>query len=147
VLAVCGLQHAQHARCADRTAADHRLDEAHRAPLRRHEQLLVGAGRCRLAPVEAAHAPAVEVQQEGAAADARALRLHQGQHHLHGDRGVDRRAAGGEDLAARLGGQRIGRRRHGALRGGAGESGPEARGALGLCRGTGGRRHRCRRRR
>ena len=50
------------------------------------------------------------MQQERAAADAAGLRLHQRQHHLHGDRGVDRRAAGLEHLVAGVGGQRVGRR-------------------------------------
>jgi hypothetical protein len=48
------------------------------------------------------------VQQEGAAADAAGLRLHQRQHHLHGNGGVHRRAAGLEHLVARVRGQRVG---------------------------------------
>jgi hypothetical protein len=111
VLPVRRLEHAQHARRADRAAADHGVVESHRLAAD-HEQVLVGRHRRCLAAVEGLHAPAVEVQQEGAAADARTLRFDQRQHHLHRNRCIERRAAGAQDLAAGLGGQRVGCCRH-----------------------------------
>ena len=48
------------------------------------------------------------MQQKSAAADAAALRLNQGQHHLHGDGRIGGTAAGFEHLVARVGGQRVG---------------------------------------
>jgi hypothetical protein len=57
-------------------------------------------------------AAGVVVHQEGAAADAGRLRLDQGQHHLHGDRRVDRRAALLEHLVSGIDRQRIGGRDH-----------------------------------
>ena len=52
------------------------------------------------------------MQQEAAAADARGLRLDHAQNHLHGDCGVDRRAAAAQHLQPRLDGHGIGRRHH-----------------------------------
>ena len=108
VLRVCHFQHAHRAGHADRAPAHHRVHEGHRLALGCQEQALVGGGRRGLAAVEGLHALAVPVQQEGAAADAAGLRLHQRQHHLHRDRRIQRRAAPREHLPAGLGGQRIG---------------------------------------
>jgi hypothetical protein len=47
------------------------------------------------------------VQQEGAAADARGLGLHQAEHHLHRDRRIERRAAALQHIVARARGERI----------------------------------------
>ncbi len=49
----------------------------------------------------------VVMQQEPAAADAGGLRLDQSQHHLHGNRGIDRTAAFAQDLPPRLHRQRM----------------------------------------
>ena len=57
----------------------------------------------------------VPVQQEGAAADAGALRLDQIEHELDRDRGVGGAAAGAQDVAPGTCGQRIGCRDHEAL--------------------------------
>jgi hypothetical protein len=67
------------------------------------------------------------VQEEGAAADARALRFHQCQHHLHRNRRVDGGTADGQDLPTGLGGERIGCRRHVARGGPARQSRAKAR--------------------
>ena len=55
-----------------------------------------------------------ETRAEGvkSAADAAGIRLHQSQHHLHGDGGIQRRSAGTQDAVARIGGQRMRRRHH-----------------------------------
>ena len=55
---------------------------------------------------------AVEVEQEAAAAEARALRLDQPPHRLHRHGRVDGVAAAGQHLSAGLGGQRIGGHHH-----------------------------------
>ena len=55
------------------------------------------------------------MQHEAAAADARRLGLDQIEHHLRGDRRIDRTAAGAQNLEPGAGGQRIGGRDHVAL--------------------------------
>ena len=57
------------------------------------------------------------VQQEGAAADAGGLRLHQPQHELHRDGRIHGAATGLQHLHPRLDGQRIGGCHHGFGRG------------------------------
>ena len=52
------------------------------------------------------------VQHEGTTAQAGRLRLHQPQHGLHGYGSINRRAARRQNIAARLGGQRVGRDHH-----------------------------------
>jgi len=111
VLPVDGFKHAQYARRADRTAADHGVVEGHRL-VAGHEKALVRRSGRRLAAVEGLHPPAIEMQHEGAAADAGTLWFDQVEHHLHGDRRIDRRATGAQDLATGVGSQWIGRRRH-----------------------------------
>ena len=123
-LAVRGVRHghhADHAGRAHRQAAGHGVDEVERLA---QLQELIGRGRRRrgFAAVVAHEllALAVVVHQERAAADARGLRLHQREHHLHGDGGVEGRAAAAQDGDAGLHRQRIGRRHHvavGELRG------------------------------
>ncbi|MNS87276.1 hypothetical protein D3C72_1212150 [compost metagenome] len=54
----------------------------------------------------------IVVEHESAAANAARLWLHQPQHHLHGNRRINRRSTGFEHLAARLGRQRIGSDHH-----------------------------------
>jgi hypothetical protein len=93
--------------------------------------------RC-LAAVEGLHLLAVVVHQEGAAADARRLRLDQGQHQLGGDGGIDRAAALFQHRVAGLDGQRIGRRHHVLARGPAGLFVPAAGRLRGLLQGLDG---------
>ena len=57
-------------------------------------------------------APGVVVEQEGAAADPRGLRLDDVEYHLHCDRRIDGAAAGAKDRPAGFGGVRVGRRNH-----------------------------------
>ncbi|MNX97196.1 hypothetical protein D3C86_1295510 [compost metagenome] len=144
MLAVRHLQRAQHAGHAHRAAADLAFGELHRLAVRAHEQVLGGAGRGRLAAIVGLHALAVPVHDEGAATDAGGLRLHQRQHGLHGDSGVDGRAPRAQDLAPGLGGQRIGRGSHVLLPVAGGHARPIARGDL--RRRRHGRRRRLRRR-
>ena len=116
VSAVDHLQHAQHARHPGRGAADQPVAETQRAGLGRDEHV----GGCRhrrdLAPVIGSElrGPAGSgiarrvVQQERTAANARALRLDQGQHHLRRDDGVHRAAAVAQHFETGAGGVRIG---------------------------------------
>ncbi|MCY1235684.1 hypothetical protein D9M69_477770 [compost metagenome] len=110
------LQRAHHTRRADRTPADLCLAEFHRLAVGAHEQVFGGARGCGLAAVEGLNALAVPVHDEGAATDAGGLRLDQRQHGLHGDGGIDGRAALAQHGAPGLAGQRIGRGGHMALR-------------------------------
>jgi len=52
------------------------------------------------------------MQHERTTTDARRLRLHQVEHHLHGDGRIDGAAALGQDGRAGLHGQRVGRSDH-----------------------------------
>jgi len=56
------------------------------------------------------------MQQKGPTADAAGLGLHQRQHRLNGDGGINRRAAGLQHLGTRFGGQGVGRGHHAGLR-------------------------------
>src|SRR5205814_5127091 len=60
-------------------------------------------------------APGIVVEEEGAAADAGALRLDEPEHRLYRYRGVDRLASPGEDLEPGIDGERIGGRDPGRL--------------------------------
>ncbi len=114
VPAVRQLEHAQQPGHADRPAADHRVPEAERLARIVREQVGPRRRRRRFAPV-ITDQPAVAgivMKHEGAAAESRTLRLHQPQNRLHGDRRVDRRAAGLEDFDAGRHRMRIGRRDH-----------------------------------
>ena len=59
---------------------------------------------------------AAEMHQERAAADAGTLGLHQSEHGLDGDRGIDRAAARKQNLPPRVGRQRVGGGDHMAAR-------------------------------
>ena len=109
---VRGLKKAQGARHADRAAAHHRIVELHRLAVRTEKALGLCGRRRHLAPVERRHGRSVPEDHEGAAADAGALRLDEIEDELNGNRGVDGAAAGGKNLPAGLGGQRIGRGNH-----------------------------------
>jgi len=97
-----------------RLAADHRRHEGEGLAVGAEEAVRVCRRRRGLAAVEALH-PVVRVrpiEDEGAAADAGGLRLHEVEHHLGGDCRVDGAAAGAQDRAAGLRRQRIGGRYH-----------------------------------
>ena len=106
--AVRGLQQPHGAGHADRAAAHHRLLERHGLAVGTDEQALVGRCGRRLAAIPGLHAPAVPVQQKGTTANAAALRLDQGQHHLHRHRRIHRAAAGPQHLQPGRGGQWVG---------------------------------------
>ena len=108
MLLVRHLQHAHGAGHADRAAAHHAVVELHGFAVGAEKEFFVRSGGGSLAAVVGLHGFAGAVQQEGAAADAARLRLHQGQHHLHGNGCVDGRTPGLEDLVARIRGQRVG---------------------------------------
>ena len=114
------LQHAHGAGHPHRETAGGGLHEGHRLALLVEEELAVDGGRRGLAAVIGGHLVTVVVHQKGAAADPAGLGLHQGQHHLHGHRGVDGAAAGPQHLVAGVGGQRVGGGHREALRGPAG---------------------------
>ena len=85
------------------------------------------------------------MDEEGAAAEAGTLWLDKIQHELDRDGGIDRAAAGAQDVAPRGGGQRIGGSDHEALGGGCGLGDLARRGFGGRGEGLGGcRRPRCR---
>ena len=108
MLAVGGFEHAHGAGHAHRATAQHRRVEGQRLAVFAHE--LRGAGRSRggFASIKGLHPLTVKVHQESAAADTTGLRLHQPQHQLYCNGGVQRRAACAEDLQPGVRGQRIG---------------------------------------
>ncbi len=112
VFAVNALQHPQHAGGSDRQPAGRGVPERQGSPVLADELVLGRFDRGRLPAVIGLHPGATPVQQERPASDAGALRLHQRQNHLHGDRGVDRRAPVAQDLQSGAGCQWIGRRDH-----------------------------------
>jgi hypothetical protein len=103
---------------ADRAATDHGVDEFHRLAIGAEESLGLGRLRRGLAPVERGQTAAglVPIDEEGAAADAGALRLDQVEHELDRDRRIGCAAAGAQDLPAGRGGERVGGSGHVALR-------------------------------
>ena len=106
------------ARHPDRATTDDGVDEFHRPAVGAEEALGLGHLRRGLAPVERGQLAAglVPVDEEGAAADAGALRLDQVEHELDRDRGIGRAAAGAQHLAAGRGGEWVGGGGHIALR-------------------------------
>ena len=90
--------HADHAGRAHRQAAGHGVEEVERLT-QLHELIGRGRRRRRFATVVAHEllGLAVVVHQERAAVDARRLRLHKREPHLHGDGGVDGGAAAAQD--------------------------------------------------
>ncbi len=102
-------QHAQQARCSDRQAAVDRGGKSQRPPVAIEELVRRGAGRRGLAAVERAQRIrcTVEMEQEPAAADAGRLGLDDIEHHLRGDRRVDRTAAAGQRAHAGVHGVRV----------------------------------------
>ncbi len=134
VIVVREFEHAQHTRDADRVAAQRRLGESERLAFAVQEHVGLGAGRRGLAPVIGFDllGLGLVVQQEPAAADTRALRLDQREHHLHGDRRVHGRTALAQYQPPDIRGDRIGRDDHLALGAGHGAGGGDRRRAFGL---------------
>ena len=89
-------------------AADHSFVKRHGLAVGQQEQPLVDAGRRGLAAIPGLHLCAVPVQQKRTAANAAGLRFHQGQHHLHGHRSIQRRATSTQHLVAGFGSQGVG---------------------------------------
>ena len=124
VLRLSQRQHGDGARRAGRPAAEDRHALVQRLAVVAIEQLRRRRHRGGFATVVGGHGLGlrVVVGQERAAAQARALRLHQAQRRLHRHRRIHRRTAGAQHLQARLhrhrigGGHHAGRRRSG-LRG------------------------------
>jgi hypothetical protein len=114
VVAVRQLEHARKPRRTHRAPAHDRIPELHGRAVGLEEQLGRGGGGGGLAAVVAGHlaARALEVEQEGAAAQARGLGLDQVEHQLGGDGGIESRAAGAQDLQPGAGGERIGGGHH-----------------------------------
>ena len=108
MLLVCQCQHADHARNANRPPADHGLLKGHGCALGIQKQRGPRSRGCGFAAVKSLGFFAIKMQQKSPAAYAAALGLDHAQHHLHGNRRVDRAAACAQDLVARLGGQRVG---------------------------------------
>ncbi len=99
---------------ADRAAADHGFPKAHGLAADAEEIGAVGGEGRGLPAVEGGERAArrVVVDEEGAAAEARGLRLDQPEHGLHRDHRVDRVAASPQHLEARFGRQRVGSGHH-----------------------------------
>ena len=91
--------------------AHHAVVEGHRLAIS-HEQLIRGGGGGRFPTIHGGNPFAIPYQHEGAAADAGGLRLHQGQHQLHRDGGIHRRAARLDHLIAGIHRQRVGGGHH-----------------------------------
>jgi hypothetical protein len=89
VLAVRCLQHAHHAGHAYRMPALYSIVKRQRFALV-HEHVAQCPGRRGFASVVRGDFLAIKVQQKCAAADAAGLRLHQAQHHLHRNGGIER---------------------------------------------------------
>src|SRR6266513_2907543 len=119
MLTVPPIEYSQHARNAHRAPAYRGFEEFHGLPARIEETVRPCGRRRRLAPIVGAKPFLLlrPVQQEGAAADPRGFRLDQAEDHLHGDRGVKRRAAQLQHRVAGLGRERM-RRGHHELPGG-----------------------------
>jgi len=95
---VRGAEHGQHTGHPGRTTAEHGVAIAERLAVLADEQLRRGALRRRLATIESGDlaGACVVVEQEGAAGNTGALRLHQPQGRLHGDRRVRGTATGAQ---------------------------------------------------
>ncbi len=103
-------EHGDGARNARRSAREDGLGERQSRSIGAQEHVRRSAGRRGLAAVVGGDPPAagVVVDHEGAAPEARALRLDQPQRRLHGHRRVHRRPPGPQHRQARLDGGRIG---------------------------------------
>ena len=115
VHAVGLLQHAHHTRHPHRASAHHGLWERHGLAVGQQKQAFISCRRRGLAAVPRLNSFSIPMHQESTTANAAGLGLHEREHHLDGDGGVQRAAASLEHLVARIGGQRVGRRHHEAL--------------------------------
>ena len=131
VLLVCQCQHGYCTRNAHRATADNRICKLEGLAAVVQKQPRCGAGRGGLAAVKGLRGLAVKVQQKGPTANAAALWLHQGQHHLYRDGCVHRAATGAQHLLPGVGGQRVGGG-HSVTAGGPARLGGAAGGAFGL---------------
>jgi hypothetical protein len=124
---------------ADAAARDHCLHERQRLAVAVEEPLRIGARRRGLAAVERLErAVGAAVEQEAAAADARALRFDHTQREHRRDRRVDRAAALAQHRRAGFGGARVGRADEACPDGGRWASGGNGdRGGLGRSGGAG----------
>jgi hypothetical protein len=109
---VSQLEHADHARNADRAASDRRVDEAHRRLVFLQETIGACRSRGGLATVVAAQRlfPLRPVEEECTPADAGRLRLHEAEDHLDRNGRVQRRAAALEHFVSRIHRERVRRR-------------------------------------
>ena len=114
MLPVGEFEHSQDTRRAHRAAAHYGLPEGQRRAVRIQEERRCGRGRGGLASVVADQPVRgrIVMEHEGAATDARGLRLHERQHQLHRDRRIDRAAARREHFDACRDRQRIGGSNH-----------------------------------
>ena len=105
-----GGKHGDRARNAGGSAAAHRFDERQWLAVLVQKHVRCCARRRGLSPIDRADdtRAGLVVHQEGAAADAGALRLDEAEHGLDGHRGVDGLAALLENLHPRIHRQRIG---------------------------------------
>ena len=101
----------------NRQSAGDRPREGHGLAVGAEEAIGAGARRCRLAAVDRVDraGPAVMVDEEAAAAYARALRLDHGEREHHRHRCVGSASARAQHLPARFGGARVGSRHHPAI--------------------------------
>ena len=102
-------EHRDGSRCAGRSTAGDRVDVGERLAVRTHEHVGRGSRRRGLAAVENGDLAGlrVVVDEERAAAEARALRFHEPERCLHGHRRVRSGAAGLQDRQAGLDRERI----------------------------------------
>src|SRR6266851_5755633 len=114
MLPVRKLEQPQHAGNAHRAPAHGGFEELQGFFMRIQKTIRPRRPRRRLAAIVAAKPFLLlrPVQQEGAAADPRGFRLDQAEDHLHGDRGVERRAAELQHRVAGLGRERMRRGHH-----------------------------------
>ena len=104
-------QHRHNTGCRDRKTTDDGLRHSQGLAISAQEHRRLDRSGSGLATIPGLHRAAVPMHQKCATTDATGLRLDQGQHHLHGDRRIERRAAGLQNLVASLDRQRI-RRSH-----------------------------------
>jgi hypothetical protein len=107
MLFVRGFQHAHRAGHAHRAPAHHGFFEGQGLAVV-HEEVFIRTRRRCFAPIPGVDLAAIEVHEKGPAADAAGLRLHQREHHLHSNRGIDRAATSLENVVPRPCGQQVG---------------------------------------
>ena len=101
-------QHTHSPRRSHGSTAHDCVIKSHWLAVSAQEKTLISGSGSGLPPIKSLDVSAIEMHQERSAADAAALRLHQVQHHLYGNRCVDRAAAGPKHLVTRIGSQWVG---------------------------------------